>query len=543
MKRLLVLTILAACAPAATTSAPATAPAPSRAPAAAAAAPKEAPKDWQLLDETADHVPGISVNKAERELLANKQPRRTVIVAVIDNGIDTSHVDLRANLWSNPGEIPGNGKDDDNNGYIDDVRGWDFIGGKDGKFVEHDTFEVTRLYARCGAGGPIPDSLPAADKAQCPQISQDFKKKKAEVEESLGRIRELQNLYSNIEVLLRQEAHVDSLTKEIVQGLKPTSPEVRQAQSIYLQLAAADITPKTLRDAKKEYEGQALYSLNPAFNPRGIVGDDYGNLSQRNYGNNDVTAAGAMHGTHVSGIIGAVRGNKEGIDGIAPAVRLIAVRAVPDGDERDKDIANAIRYAVDNGAQVINMSFGKAYSPQKSAVDEAVRYADSKGVLMVHAAGNDGEDAAKHASYPTPVYLSGGRAQNWVEVGATSWHMGDSLVANFSNYGQSQVDVFAPGVDIYSSVPKGYDKESGTSMASPVVAGLAALIMSYYPQLTAAEVKSIILESSAKYPNLKVIRPGDGGDKVPFSSLSVSGGIVNAYAALKLAEEKSKAKP
>ncbi|HEU4993589.1 MAG TPA: S8 family peptidase [Gemmatimonadaceae bacterium] len=542
MKRILALSFLAACAPAATTSAPAAGPAPAPAPATTTRL-KEAPRDWHLLDETTDHVPGISERKAERDLLANKPPRRTVIVAVIDNGIDTAHVDLRANLWSNPKEVPGNGTDDDNNGYVDDVRGWDFIGGKDGKFVDHDTFEITRLYARCGAGGPIPDSLSAADKQQCPKISEDFRKKKEEVEESLGRVREYQNLYSNIEVLLRQDAHTDSISKDVVEKLKPSSPEVAQAKSIYLQMLAADITPKTMADAKKELEGQAQYSLNPKFDPRGIVGDDYVNVNQRNYGNPDVTAAGAMHGTHVSGIIGAVRDNKEGVDGIAPAVRLMAVRAVPDGDERDKDIANAIRYAVDNGAQVINMSFGKAYSPQKGAVDEAVRYADSKGVLMVHAAGNEGEDAAKHASFPTPNYLSGGRAQNWIEVGATSWHMGDSLVANFSNYGQNQVDVFAPGVDIYSTVPKGYDKESGTSMASPVVAGLAALIMSYYPQLTAAEVKRAILESSTKYPNLRVLRPGEGSDKVPFSTLSVTGGIVNAYAALKMAEEMSKARP
>jgi subtilisin family serine protease len=238
----------------------------------------------------------------------------------------------------------------------------------------------------------------------------------------------------------------------------------------------------------------------------------------------------------VAGIIGAVRDSSIGVAGIDPAVRVMAVRAVPDGDERDMDIANAIRYAVDNGASVINMSFGKAFSPQKAAVDEAVKYADAHGVLMVHAAGNDGENSDEKPSYPTPLYLEGGRAQNWIEVGASSWKGGDSLVAEFSNYGHTRVDVFAPGVDILSTIPGGYERDSGTSMATPVVSGLAALIMSYFPNLTAADVKRIILASATRHDQT-VIRPGGG--TAPFSSLSVTGGIVNAYDAIKMAQQAS----
>jgi subtilisin family serine protease len=215
----------------------------------------------------------------------------------------------------------------------------------------------------------------------------------------------------------------------------------------------------------------------------------------------------------------------------------MSVRTVPDGDERDKDVANAIRYAADNGANIINMSFGKAYSPYKSLVDDAVRYADSKGVLMVHAAGNEGEDMAKAASFPTPEYLTGGRAANWIEVGASSWKSRDSLVASFSNYGKTRVDVFAPGEDIYSTVPGGgYKKESGTSMASPVVAGVAALLMSYFPNLTASDVKRIIMQSSTKLGDQMVAKPGEGGGIVKFGELSITGGIVNVFAAVKMAE-------
>jgi subtilisin family serine protease len=244
----------------------------------------------------------------------------------------------------------------------------------------------------------------------------------------------------------------------------------------------------------------------------------------------------------VAGIIGAVRGNGVGVDGIAPAVRLMIVRAVPDGDERDKDVANAIRYAADNGANVINMSFGKSYSPGKSAVDEAVKYADSKGVLLVHAAGNEGADLATAANFPTPRYLDGGRAANWIEVGATSWKGGDSLVAGFSNYGRAQVDVFAPGVDILSTVPGGgYDRESGTSMAAPVVSGLAAMLMSYFPNLTAADVKRVILASATRRADQRVVQPGSE-QPVAFGTLSATGGIVNAYAAVRMAQELSATK-
>jgi subtilisin family serine protease len=247
----------------------------------------------------------------------------------------------------------------------------------------------------------------------------------------------------------------------------------------------------------------------------------------------------AMHGTHVSGIIAGVRGNGVGIDGIVPPnVKVMMLRAVPDGDERDKDIANAIRYAADHGANVINMSFGKGWSPQKAAVDDAVRYAESKGVLFVHAAGNDGADVAVKPSFPTPTFTGGGRAQNWIEVGASSWQGGEKLAAEFSNWNGRQVDLFAPGVAIYSTVPGGYERLDGTSMAAPVVTGVAAMLMAYFPELTAADVKRVLLASAARHAKQRVIRPGTEDDRVAFGALSATGGIVNAYEAVKMLLEK-----
>jgi subtilisin family serine protease len=539
--------VLSACAPSRATTPAAPTPAPP-APSAVSAPPLvESPRNWQLLDDSLDHVPGISADRAFRELLAGKQPKRTVLVAVLDGGVDTTHADLRANLWANPKETGGNQKDDDGNGYADDVRGWNYIGGRDGRDVQYDTFEVTRLYAKCTGVAPSAsaDTLPSGYRERCPAIVADYQKAKAEAQQTLQQVQSIDAMLSRILPMLREAAGGDSLTITRVTALQPTRSDVQEARRIFLQLASSGITPDVVEDAKKSYTSRLQYGLNPSYESRPIVGDNYADTRERHYGNPDVMGPDAEHGTHVAGIIAAVRGNGIGVDGVAPAVRVISVRTVPDGDERDKDVANAIRYAVDMGAQIINMSFGKAYSPYKSAVDDAVRYADGRGVLMVHAAGNDGEDSGEKPSFPTPFYLSGGRAQNWIDVGASSWKGEDNLAASFSNYGQGEVDVFAPGVDILSTVPGGgYEKNSGTSMAAPVVSGLAAVLMSYYPDLTAADVKRIILASATRRGEQMVVRPGSpNGEKVRFGSLSATGGIVNAYAAVRMAEQTSATRP
>ena len=538
--------LLGACATVGTTTTPAAPAAPP--PVSAPRAPiTEAPPDWQLLDATVDGVPGISARRAERELLAGRQPQRPITVAVIDIGVDTAQLDLRPNLWTNAREIPGNRTDDDRNGYVDDVRGWNFIGGPDGRNVDDDTYEVTRLYRRCtaGAGGGPAPTLSPAEREGCGRITADFEKKRAEMQQNVAVIRMLEDTLKTVIPLLTAAVAPDSLTVARVQALRPTRADLRDARDMYLRLASNGITPAILRKEGETVRGLLEFGLNPSFDPRGIVGDDPSDLTQRNYGNADVTGPDALHGTHVAGIIGAVRNNGIGIDGIASAVRIMSVRAVPNGDERDKDIANAIRYAVDNGAQIINMSFGKSYSPQKAAVDDAARYADSRGVLIVHAAGNDGEDVETSPSFPTPAYLGGGNAANWIEVGASSWRGGKALAAEFSNFGTQKVDVFAPGVDILSTaVGGGTARESGTSMAAPVVSGLAALLMSYYPKLTAADVKRIIMRSAVPFRDVMVVRPGSNdGKTVPFGSLSSTGGIVNAYTALKMAEEMSRVVP
>jgi subtilisin family serine protease len=502
---------------------------------------REAPVNWQLLDDSLDHYPGISLVRAERELLAGKTPQKTVLVAVIDGGVDTAHTALRSKLWTNPREIAGNHKDDDGNGHVDDVHGWNFIGGTDGRDVNYDTFELTRMYSKCeGAPATISEAaMPPVDSASCVGIVAAYQRKKADINGTLAQVRQIDAVMKQVLPMLQTAIGSDSLTVAKVTAYSPSTPQLVAARGLYLQLADRGITAAAIQEAVTDYSVQSKYGLDPAFDPRGIVGDDYADVSQRNYGNTDVTGPDAKHGTHVAGIIaGAPQPN--GVEGIAQAARIMPVRAVPNGDERDKDIANAIRYAVDNGARVINMSFGKPYSPFKSTVDDAIKYADAHGVLMVIAAGNDGASLDTASNFPAPAYTGGGRAANWIEVGASSWRGGDTVATSFSNYSHDKVDVFAPGENILSTVQGGgYERLSGTSMAAPVVTGLAALIMSYYPDLSAAQVRQIILDSATPI-NRGTIKPGDAdGEVVPFKSLSVTGGIVNAYNALKLAASRS----
>ena len=512
----------------------------------------QVPKNWFLLDPETDLVQGVSAERAYNTLLKGR-PSRTVIVAVIDSGIDVLHEDLKDVIWVNEGEVPDNGIDDDKNGYVDDVHGWNFIGGKDGN-VGHDNLEITREYARLKAKYENMDEKKVPKKSQAEfaywqNIQKQFEKRSQEAQEQYNMY---STIYKNISFghdTLRSILNVQKITPEMLDTLKANTPVLafsKNAVSIVYQNFGNDVdVDEVLNDLKEAvdyYEVQAKYGYNPDFNPRDIVGDNYTNVNERHYGNNDVRGEGtdAEHGTHVAGIIAANRGNDIGMKGVADNVRIMAVRAVPDGDERDKDVANAIFYAVDNGAHIINMSFGKSYSPQKEAVDKAVKYAESKGVLLVHAAGNDGEDIDVKDNYPSRFYKDGKEAKNWIEVGASSWGADVEFVASFSNYGKKSVDVFSPGVDIYSSVPDNkYKDNQGTSMASPVVAGVAAILMSYFPDLTAVQVREIISQSSRKFDGLEVVKP-DTKEVIEFNKLTRSGGLINAYEAVKMAMTISK---
>jgi len=509
------------------------------------ARPEEAPRDWFHLDREQRRIPGLATRTAYESILAGRSPRDTVVVAIIDSGIDLDHEDLRASTWTNRDEIPNNDEDDDGNGYVDDRRGWNFIGGPDGKNVEQDTYELTRLYVQYRERFADVDSAAVADSnrdayQRYRSLRTKFREKREQAQKELKNVQQARDAVQFAEKVISSHLGTDTLSRTMVDTLSADDPQIQKARDILLYFYRQDLSPENVYEYYDSLKRRVEYNYNPDFNPRPIVADDYSDKDERYYGNSDAEGPDPFHGTHVGGVVAAVRDNGIGIDGVANGVRIMSVRAVPNGDERDKDVANAIRYAVENGADVINMSFGKGYSPHKEVVDAAVRHADSTGVLMIHAAGNDGANVDTTDNFPTRQYLDGGHAERWIEVGASTWQPPPDLAAPFSNYGEQTVDVFAPGRAIYSTVPDDqYEESAGTSMAAPMVSGVAGLIMAYYPDLTALQVREILLDTATSFADTEVTRPG-GSETVSFGTLSRTGGIVNAHEALKRADELSR---
>lgn len=506
-------------------------------------------KAWQHMSYDDTGVYGVNTNKAIEFLKQKNKKATTLIVGVLDSGVEVTHEDLKDNVWTNPKEKQ-DGKDNDKNGYVDDIHGWNFIGGKDGKNVDGDTLELTRILVKYKALFET-DKDAEANKTKFPKEYEEYKLMNAKFEEKLAEAKQmstqlntvLKNIEAPIQALLK-EVGDKKLTEEFMLSFQPQSDEAKKGMMLFAMVPKeawagksmkefGDEFLKEIKDGAKYYQDQVDYNLNLNFDPRSIVGDNYPNIKERYYGNNDVDGPDSSHGTHVAGIIAAKRNNNIGIDGIAGEgnIRIMSVRTVPNGDERDKDVANAIRYAVDNGAKILNMSFGKAYSTNKQEVWDAFKYAADKGVLLVKAAGNENVNIDEEIHYPTVFNEKGEAVSNNVITVGSSTSDSNILKSSFSNYGKKSVDVFAPGSEIYSSVPTRdgkYQSNSGTSMASPVVAGVAALIWSHYPSLTAQQVKQIIMESVNKNDQLKEI--------------SVTGGVVDAYKAVQLADKMASKK-
>ncbi|KLT66908.1 S8 family peptidase [Pedobacter sp. BMA] len=499
--------------------------------------------NWQNLDLKSDTTFGISTEKAYKELLKGKKSTK-VIVAVNDGGVESTHEDLKRIMWVNAKEIAGNGKDDDKNGYTDDINGWNFIGGAKGS-INFETLELTRLVRRGQTRFANTTDATVAEKDK--KDWETFKVERADLEKQLAESREglagITGFKNALDAVVKKIGK-ENPTADDFKNFKPASDVEGRIQGVMAQQlqkgSFKDFYEDQIKEGLDYYTRQAEYNLNLDYDPRAIVGDNPNDATEKFYGNNDVAGPDAMHGTHVAGIIAADRTNKIGISGVADNVVIMGVRCTPNGDERDKDVANGIRYAVDNGAKVINMSFGKAYSWDKAVVNEAMKYAALKDVLIVQAAGNENKDIDLENNFPNHKDLDEKTIASWITVGASGPKDDETLKASFSNFGKTQVDVFAPGVQIYSTVPGSkYKNLDGTSMASPVVAGLAGLIRSYYPKLSAAQVKEIIVKSVTKVNHNVSYKKGEEGAEqdvsVPFSDLCISGGVVNAYNALKLA--------
>jgi subtilisin family serine protease len=509
-------------------------------------AKKEITKSWYQLDKTNGNYYGISLDKAYG--FVKGKTSKQVIVAVLDTGVDTLHEDLKNVLWHNPKEIPGNAIDDDDNGYVDDVYGWNFLGGKDGKNVYQDSDESARIYHKLKAkyGTSIPDSSSAKNPEVKAEIEMYRKvKEKIEIDVDPNEILFIKRILPSLkkgDSIISKDLNKTQYTCEDLKNYFPTNVYAQNTKSVHLSTCKLnnnndDISNKNVIDNYEKELRKAEAVDNPPKDFRGeIVKDDELNINDRFYGNSDVMAGAHSHGSHTAGIIAASRNNGKGMDGIADNVKIMTVRVLPpEGDEHDKDIALGIRYAVDNGAQIISMSFGKYFSPQKKWVDDAIKYAEAKDVLLLHAAGNDAKNIDMADHYPASTYSDGkGRANNFITVGASGDLVNGGIVAEFSNYGKKEVDVFAPGVKIYSTIPgNDYASYNGTSMACPIVAGIAAFILEYYPDLSANQLKYVIEKSSVSLKE-KIKMPGSEQD-VALSDISKTGGIVNAYEAVKLA--------
>ncbi|HIP36570.1 MAG TPA: peptidase S8 [Crocinitomix sp.] len=490
---------------------------------------------------------GMSTDKAYKKVLADKKATK-VIVAVIDSGVDIEHEDLKDIIWTNTDEIPNNGIDDDNNGYIDDVHGWNFLGNADGENLNDVQLEMTRIYQKFDSifKGKSYADLSDEEKKDYDLYKEVREKVKENREKAEKSVKQMENLYesfSEADTRLKKHFGGEYTAKDLKKVKK--DPELSDDARMMNNLFKAGYTVEDFEDIVKYYQSQFDYHYNPEIYPRKLIGDNPDDFTDTDYGNNDVEGPDAMHGTHCSGIIAAIRNNGIGNNGVADNVLIMSIRAVPNGDERDKDIALAIRYAVDNGAQVCNMSFGKAYSLQSEEVIKAIRYAEEHGVLLVHAAGNSGmdiDDQEANPNFPSPKFPSmSKRFTNWIEVGASTRYK-KHLAASFSNYGDETVDIFAPGLEIWSTVPQSeYEISQGTSMAAPMVTGLAALLKAYYPELTMFQIKDIILKSGQDVSDKLLPIPG-GKTKVTMGELSITGKIANVYNAVLMAEEMTSKK-
>lgn len=506
-------------------------------------------KVWYNDNKEATGVFGVNTEKAWQFLKEKNRKPVELVVGVLDGGVQADHIDLAANMWVNPKEIAGNGKDDDKNGYIDDVHGWNFVGGKDGKSVDGDTLEKVRVYKYTylplfesdnAEKNKSNQSKHAAEYADYQKIKKEINEKLTEAKANLEQYTQLKAMVDEGFPPLIAEFGAKLVTPESLSLYEPTE-ETMPAMSMFAFIPAEYWEGKTMKAIHESLAGefqeaidhfgmQMKYHYNVDFEPRGIVGDNYADKKEKHYGNNDVEGPDAFHGTHVAGVIAAVRGNDKGIDGIAGNhIRIMGVRTVPNGDEHDKDVANAIRYAVDNGAKILNMSFGKDYSPDRTIVWEAMKHAQKKGVLLVKAAGNDDLNIDQDIHYPSNFDDEGKQVMNSIITVGASTSDPKNLKASFSNYGKKSVDVFAPGTQILSTVPHDQFKESqGTSMASPITAGVAALVWSHYPKFNAEEIKGIILQSVNTDPQL--------------TDISVTGGVVDAFKAVQIAEDLYKNK-
>ncbi len=500
---------------------------------------------WQHRDIVADQLPGISSQRLYDVLSLDRLKQSdTVIVAVMDSGIDIYHEDLKDNIWVNKNEIPNNNIDDDRNGYIDDVHGWNFLGNKNGKNINFARLESVRILLSKGYDFNSSNDTTAikALDSITQLAAKDYKRRVGELKGDEVSLKGYTSKYNALLEFFKQSNPNDSLTLENVSKIDTINKSVAKKNVNALYKMIKNGQGQLINEYANYIKVIKNYKLNPNYDDRKVIGDNVYDTTDVDYGNNDIVGDLAIekHGTLVAGLIAASRDNNIGIQGVAKKVKIMPLRVIPNGDEYDKDVAMAIRYAVDNGAKIINMSFGKRFSPQREMVYNSIKYAADHNVLLVNAAGNEGINIDKERFYPNDKIEAKEISHNFISVGALNYKLNKKLPAYFSNYGKENLDIFAPGYKIYTTAPNNkYEVQQGTSLSAPIVSGAAALIWSLFPDLSAVQLKNILLESGNKY-DIIIRPPSLKNERIPFKELSKTGSSLNVYNAFLLAEQITK---
>jgi len=515
-------------------------------------------KNWYRYDIEIDTIPGISLERAFNEILKNKEGEE-IVVAIIDGKVDIEHSQIKSNLWKNDKDHHNNGIDDDKNGYIDDKNGWNFLGGvknRNSIYVNYEVIRIIRYYKNQFDGFTIHE----IDTAQ------------------IEKFKLYQNAIKNVDSLVKRANLTISLGEPLIENyrdaLDSLAPYIEESDitlekldsilekhsnlKVYIELASRvkkfNLTLDGLKDDVLRAENTIEIYLNPDFDGRRVTNDNPYDINDIGYGNNDIYSDHEQlyHGTLVAGML-LTNGDKEiGLQGGNQNIKIMPLCISSNGDEHDKDIALAIRYAVDNGAKIINMSISKEWTLFPNWVDDAIKYAEKKDVLIITSAGNNNfnlnfDSYPNYPNYPNDTDSNGNEfASNFIKVGGSDYYLNENIKYSSTNYGDFNVDLFAPGDHIFTTSPReddGFETTNGTSFSAPLVAGIAALIWSHYPNLTAKDVKQIIMESGVEYDIMvNVPTPEDPDRQLPFNQLSKSGKIVNAYNALLMAADIAKAK-
>lgn len=507
--------------------------------------------NWYVLDN--EKQAGINLEKAY-DLFKGKKGYR-LIVAVIDTELDIDHEDLKNQIWINKGEIPNNNIDDDDNGYIDDIHGWNYVGSKKGDNILYTSYEYVRIVRKFDSlfkDYSLISEVPKKDYKNFKLYQKAYIKYNSEIENrnsEIARYKRMKTRYKKGKSIAKKYFPKEDYTVDKLDSLKLSviDEDEKKLISSLAYYVKNGIDEKWCDNYVKFEEFKLNTLLSLSYNDRSLTNDNADDINDYPYGNNDVQGTQVIsHATQIASLIAAKRNNNIGIDGINDLVEIMPLSIATVGNEFDKDIALAIRYAVDNGAKIINMSLGKEFSMYPDWVNDAIKYAQEKNVLIITSSGNNGLDIDKNDDFPTDNMNGVETVKNFIKVGNTSKNINSKLIFSNSNYGKNNVDIYAPGTKISCLSRSGKITDTGTSLSSAVVSGVASLLFSYYPDLTAIEVKNIIMQSGTSY-DLMVLKPYPNGEernpnKVPFSSLSKSGKIVNAYNALLMAEEVSKKK-